>query len=621
MAIQISERRTSNIGYTGTIGGRASWINESQTVGRAAANLGDTIVKSAKQLYDAFDTSLTVAEKNQEINQLTSNYTKSSKHWSNTLKNGGFNPDENGVMTQIIKPMDYQKNVEDWHKEWYKDNVLNKNIDLELKSKFDVFFQSKQSEMYGNAGNYARNRRYAVLQSKSAIQLADATRTIFGDGSVKNKEDAFSPVENMYQDMISGLSPHLDPNAFTPQYLKLKSDLIYYSEREKMLGSKSMSNNPEAANGYTSKDYETLIARIPINDKLDAVQKNKLLTEATKKFNSRLKVEKIVKAENLAEVQRNLQLLRSNGDLTEQDIFDAKLPNAEHNAWKRILNNKENPQWKKAFNRIYLKIQSGTLYANEDVSKDPAKVKREVHNLIIQWNIDPKDGGKVLLDLIDETAKESTLTASISYASKYAGKLFGVDNDYMFANGQLTVSSGSNNSDQKLHAFNMELRSLLKAGVSKGDTWLDMLDPASDRYIVGKLIRQIDKNYEKYDPDKVPSNSMSAVQAADDNTIMQNFKDWYYAENTEQDRSFTKENSRFVDIYGVRTQVGIDVDDVQALAHFNATYAMKNLKNPNDRIEWPTDHPAYKINRKETISQWLARKSLISNFIQRYNKK
>ncbi|MCS5590733.1 MAG: hypothetical protein NZ824_12285 [Candidatus Thioglobus sp.] len=622
MAITIGQRKRTTIGYTGTTGGRLSWINQATVPGEGMASLGKTIQNVADDLGSIFDKELDESEKRQQSQELQKSYNLNAAKWSETFKNGGSDLDANGVPQTLLDPKLYGEEVDKFHNAWWAENVEGKELDEQAVSMFGSWYAGQYRMMHDNATTLGRKQRVATLGANDSVVINGIKNTIRTNASIQAKNDAFDRFEDMYNITKEGGAVWRDMGKMSEIRSTLKQELTYRTAYEVALGNKGLNavvNDLET--GYSSKDYETAITRIAADKTIDDTNKKKLTTFFKQSLSLRLKAEK--KQEIMADEAINQEFFSKHikGKLTIQEIEASHLDADKKMYWLGQLEGGTKDPWKPAYNDIKRTIQSGTWVKANDITRNIFETKNLIRIEAYKYNI-PADEVEKLLGDADQAKNDSETTAALNLATKHAERVFkgpvsllekllggglqGGDLDAMTA--KMAAA------DDKIYRFTNELQKQLKAGRKDATAWLSMLTPGDDEYIVDKLIDTINGttpesaagNNKPANVETVPANVDTVEEVSVLDETMTDFSKWYHGDNY-QEADVTHE------IYGNKSYYASDVSEEMAKAITDTNFANLWHGQGNQRLVFPEGHPGHSQypSGKETIEAYLLRKKLL----------
>ncbi|HIO04691.1 MAG TPA: hypothetical protein EYN08_03595 [Gammaproteobacteria bacterium] len=622
MAITIRSRQGTQIGYKGTSGGSVSWINQAGQAGRQLASLGNTIINSADNVSKIFDSEVSASEKKQQVDDLTVAYLQQSRSWQKDLQNGGFKLDANGIPEFELNPNYFTDISNQHHEKFWKDYVDGKDLDSEAVSAFGVYFQNSQKASFNNAATWGRTQRFTRLKAKDTTNLSALLLTIKTDKSIRNKNDAFTALNNIVQ---TG-APHRDSAEMKNVFIAAKKALIESSSIEIAFGQQGKNQVPsDIQNGYTAEDYTKAMANISEHPVLDRNQKLAIITNLESNRKLRVSIEKTNKATADNSIQTNFSKLHSEGKLTISLIENSSIDFKQKMFWKGQLEGGSKKPWKGDFNEIGNKINTGTWSEENDIARTPEVIVAEVIKEAQLKGIPYLEINKLVTHVRAE-AKLDPINVLKKSAEAHAKQVFQqkLTSFELIMMGQLGAKAkGAMASEikaaqeNKIWKFKSELNLQLAEGRKNGLTWNKMLSPNSPDYIVNDIIDNITNTEPKSIGDLGGQNEVEEESFFDN--VIDSVVDFFSSDDDEDAGSGVEDNI-IHEIYGKKSYFKKDITFEQAKAKVDSKYAAEHYDGDmTQRITYPESHKGYSQypEGRETLKAFKERMRLMGLKINR----
>ena len=484
MAIKISSRKPTNIGFTGTTGGSLGWINQAGASGRAAMQAGSSITTAALSLQKAFDDDLDQGEIRQQVQDMKTGILDMSMKWNDSR----YDPKYLGNKDKGF----WQTRESGLWKDAWGDLTFGK--DDKAVSEFGPIFGQLRNAAYEDAGIFGRKQRWSRLKAKDDEIYSKNLEIIQTSSSIAKKQQALEVIDNMYTEADNGLTPHRDINEWNNNKLTAKNNFDTWSLWEGALGQKGKSLDiNDIEGGYTADEYDKAIIHINNNKTIKEEVKKKLITNLSKNMNLRIKAESRALAVYKTQIYQGLETLLQKNLLSPIHIDNAPLDTDDKEEWHKRLKTKTKEGWQAAENDAFNKISSRTWDVENDIIRDKEIVRQKVIEYSIKHGIEKM---QPLLNHLDTIYKNSPTNGLIKDAWDHANNVFrggGGRPTWMSNLGSSKVGKALKNAAADKEAtFKKELQQALKDGYKNDKlSYKDMLDPLSDKYIVDTVINNV----------------------------------------------------------------------------------------------------------------------------------
>jgi hypothetical protein len=309
----------------------------------------------------------------------------------------------------------------------------------------------------------------------------------------------------------------------------------------------------------------------------------------------------IVEADDAAVADTKLhnafsKLFRINA-LTIDVVNSSGISEKNRDYWiKRLAG--ETGDWKGEYDRINLKILSGTWKNSEDIIRTPELIKQEVLNEA-QKSTMPSDEIEKLMDEVDEVAKKSPVTKAKESAFTHAGNVFGEKLSFWQ---QLIINKGGKAGafekeieaakENRIHEFGKQLTIQLNEGIKDKKTWRQMLSPTlngqeNPEYIVNEIIDKINK----VTPEFIQIKQKKEESFFDN--VIDSVVD-FFSSDDEEDADSGEEDTIVHEIYGKKYYIKKGITFEHAKAKVDSKYAAEqNDGDITQRITYPEGHKGY----------------------------
>jgi len=592
---KISARQTTDIGYTGTTGGRISWINQAGSAGKGLVSLGSSVEKSANALAKAFDDSISEAQRQQQVDILKSAYINWDTITNQNLRNGGVGLDQNGVPSSNFELGSLAPTSIENHKTWYEENV-SQDLDPFARSEFNVWFAEKQRAAYDLALKLDREHKTTKLLSEDESIFNTQMSVIM---TAQSSSDVIAAYD-LIQEMAEKPANYRDQKDWAKKLLTAESEtrirlavLESFNEQGKSIDPSDLNN------GYSAEEYRQAIGSILNHKDLTDSEKTTIRENLQPLLTLREKIEKIARDKVFVETNDDFYTQFIANKLTPDMIRSAfiggRIDDAGQRYWMdQITGSKtlEKEKWEEHYWLLYDYINRGSFPLTDANSTghytfDPALDRNNIFrgedlSAVITKAAQSFDiPMEYVVKLRDYAVNKSTanpLFKKKETAINYANDYFAVPVSPLDAmlSGQQLISREKmrKQAAQKKLFFASLLEKRLDEGFKEGKSWDSMLSVGDPDYIVFDVIKEINEQYQ-------PEEDDTTIPAEDDTKYF--WENWFSA-NEIADPSIPRaatENALALNVYG------------------DSNHRLIVPEGLEDKFGWP--------DGKEPIENWLAR--------------